>query len=237
VVGLLSELRGAAGSDAGPSHEAGSTPSRTRWSLLARRRTTGQWFAAGAEAWNVRDRHMTETLERLMDRHGKAAKAVVWEHNTHVGDARYTDMADDGMVNVGQLVRESHAPDDVVIVGFGSHRGTVTASDRWGGSTQTMLLPAARRRSIERLLHDSLGKRPAALFVFGQESTTWATERRGHRAVGVVYRPDAEGGNYVPTVLARRYDAFCWIDETSALTPLHPIGRAGGEMETWPSGT
>ncbi len=85
-----------------------------------------------AESWNVRDRHMTDTLDRLVAHHGPGAKAVVWEHNTHVGDARYTDMADEGMVNVGQLVRERHGEDDVVIVGFGGHRGRVVASRRWG---------------------------------------------------------------------------------------------------------
>ena len=74
----------------------------------------------GADSWNVRDRHMAETLDRLMAHHGPAAKAIVWEHNTHIGDARYTDMADDGMVNVGQLVRERHGEDGVVLVGFGS---------------------------------------------------------------------------------------------------------------------
>src|SRR5205807_9830134 len=85
----------------------------------------------GPDSWNVRDRHMAETLERLMRHHGPDAKAIVWEHNTHIGDARFTDMADDGTVNVGQLVREGHAKEGVVLVGFGTHRGRVIAGQEW----------------------------------------------------------------------------------------------------------
>jgi erythromycin esterase-like protein len=86
----------------------------------------------GSSSWNVRDRHMVETLERLMRHHGPEAKAIVWEHNTHIGDARYTDMANVGMVNVGQLVRDQWGVEDVVLVGFGSHRGSVIAGAEWG---------------------------------------------------------------------------------------------------------
>jgi erythromycin esterase len=191
----------------------------------------------GPESWNVRDRHMAATLDRLMSHHGEASKAVVWEHNTHVGDARWTDMAEAGMVNVGQLLREAHAEDGVVLVGFGSHRGSVVAADRWGGTAQRMTLPAARPGSVEALLHDALPVGEPALFVFGDDPPSWAVRQLDHRAVGVVYDARRERwGNYVPTVLARRYDAFCWFDETSALTPLHSSGATGGEMETWPSG-
>lgn len=208
------------------------------------------WSAAGAEAyyravvrggpqsWNVRDEHMTDTLDRVADHHGPGAKVVVWEHNTHVGDARFTDMARAGMVNVGQLVRERHRDEGVVLVGFGSHRGTVVAADRWGGRTEVMPLPPAREGSVEHLLHTALGPGASALFVFGDELPGWADEHRDHRAVGVVYRPQAERwGNYVPTVLGRRYDVFCWLDETRALDPLHGTREHGGERETWPSGT
>src|SRR5206468_8661081 len=98
----------------------------------------------GPESWNIRDRHMVETLERLMRHHGPQAKAIVWEHNTHIGDARFTDMADDGTVNVGQLVREAHAADGVVLVGFGSHRGSVIASEGWDEPYQKMPVPPGR---------------------------------------------------------------------------------------------
>jgi erythromycin esterase len=86
----------------------------------------------GPTSWNVRDSHMVETLERLMVHHGPAAKAIVWEHNTHIGDARFTDMARGGMFNVGQLVRQEHDADDAALVGFGTHRGTVVAGEEWG---------------------------------------------------------------------------------------------------------
>ena len=93
----------------------------------------------GPESWNVRDRHMAETLDRLLKHHGPKAKAIVWEHNTHIGDARFTDMAGDGMVNVGQLARERYGDGDVVLIGFGSHRGRVIAgasgTRRWNGWT------------------------------------------------------------------------------------------------------
>ncbi len=98
----------------------------------------------GAASWNVRDRHMAETLERLMQQHGPEARGIVWEHNTHIGDARYTDMARSGMVNVGQLAREERGDEDVVLVGFGSYRGSVIAGARWGAPMQRMTVPPAR---------------------------------------------------------------------------------------------
>ena len=98
----------------------------------------------GPDSWNIRDRHMTETLERLDAHHGPSAKAIVWEHNTHIGDARFTDMAEDDMVNIGQLVRESHETEDVVLVGFGGYRGSVIAGHQWDAPMETMTVPAAR---------------------------------------------------------------------------------------------
>ncbi|CAL9347872.1 erythromycin esterase family protein [Streptomyces sp. enrichment culture] len=98
----------------------------------------------GPESWNTRDRHMADTLDRLMTHHGAGAKAVVWEHNTHVGDARATDMADAGTVDVGRLVRERNPVGDVVLVGFGSYEGTVTAADFRGAPPRVMRVPPAR---------------------------------------------------------------------------------------------
>ena len=105
------------------------------------------------DSWNVRDLHMAETLDRLMKHHGRRAKAIVWEHNTHIGDARYTDMAEDGMVNIGQLVRERHADAGVVLVGFGSHHGSVIAGREWDAPMERMPLPPARAGSWEDVLH------------------------------------------------------------------------------------
>lgn len=195
----------------------------------------------GPDSWNVRDRHMADTLDRLMEFHGPGAKAVVWEHNTHVGDARATDMAAAGMVNVGQLVRERHAADGVVLVGFGSYEGTVIASDFWGGHPHVMPVPPAREGSLEELLHRALPG-DDGLFVFPEDPSAdgghrWLREEYDHRAIGVVYDPRREKwGNYVATVLGQRYDAFCFLDLTTALTPLHTVPADTSEEETWPTG-
>jgi erythromycin esterase-like protein len=188
----------------------------------------------GPDSWNIRDRHMNETLERLMRLHGPAAKAIVWEHNTHIGDARHTDMADDGMVNIGQLVREAHAPADVVLVGFGSYRGSVIAGKEWDAPMERMDVPPGREGSWERVLHEAgAGDK---LFVFA-DPTREMLRVRGHRAIGVVYHPEYEHfGNYVPTVLPRRYDAFLFLDETRALHPLHMPADLRKVPETYPSG-
>ncbi|HLH21774.1 MAG TPA: erythromycin esterase family protein [Chloroflexota bacterium] len=204
----------------------------------------------GPDSWNVRDQHMVETLERLMQLHGPDAKAIVWEHNTHIGDARATDMARSGMVNVGQLVRERDWRDGVVLVGFGSHRGSVIAGDEWGAPMERMSVPPAQPDTHEAVLHDALGGENA-LFLFdgtaagalpAPGSLDAAADPlltpRGHRAIGVVYNPAFERfGNYVPTILSLRYDAFLYLDETHALHPLHLQPQPEGEPpETYPSG-
>jgi len=190
---------------------------------------------ADNESWNVRDYHMADTLDRLLSHHGTNAKAVVWEHNTHIGDARATDMAHAGMVNVGQLARERHGREGVVLVGFGGHRGAVIAADEWGGTIRHLPVPPAPSGTHEQLLHDAWGR--PGLFVFPSDrDSDWLQARRGHRAIGVVYRPRSDRfGNWVPTVLGRRYDAFCYFDETSALHPLHAeFPQARAEQETYP---
>lgn len=186
-------------------------------------------------SWNVRDHHMVDTLDRLMDAYGPSARAVVWAHNTHVGDARATDMAAAGMVNVGQLVRERHASAGVVSIGFGSHRGSVIASDFWGGPVQRMTVPPARNGSVEATLHEAHADQDTLLLL--DSSPTWTADVRGHRAIGVVYRPARDHvGNYVPTILNRRYDAFIHCDHTTALHPLHAIEHVTAEVETYPHG-
>ena len=194
----------------------------------------------GPASWNVRDHHMVETLDRLMSYYGPTAKAIVWEHNTHVGDARFTDMARAGMVNVGQLVRQAHESDDVLIVGFGTHRGTVIAAEEWGAAMQTMRVPEARPGSYEAVLHHT--GFPDFLLPFAEREAHPVVddlrEPRGHRAIGVVYHPELEQyGNYVPTILPERYDAFIYLDETRAVAPLHlPVHADRDLPETYPSG-
>jgi erythromycin esterase-like protein len=194
----------------------------------------------GPASWNVRDHHMVETLDRLMAHHGDRAKAIVWEHNTHIGDARFTNMARAGMVNVGQLVREEHDREGVLLVGFGTHRGSVIAAGEWGAPMQRMRVPEARAGSLEDLLHRAGGGEDL-LLVFNGADDGGIRGLGGpidHRAIGVVYDPRAERwGNYVPSVVPRRYDAFLFSDETQALDPLHLGVRVDGEVpETFPSG-
>jgi erythromycin esterase-like protein len=176
-----------------------------------------------AESWNVRDVHMVDTLDRLLARSEDPAgtKAVLWEHNTHIGDARATDMARAGMVNVGQLLRERHGRDDVVLVGLGGHRGGVIAGEKWGAQMTRMPVPPARPGSLEARLHDAVGEDSLFVWPPGAQSDLLRA-RLDHRAIGVVYRPEREKwGNYVPTVLGERYDAFLYLEETAPLQPLH----------------
>jgi erythromycin esterase-like protein len=171
-----------------------------------------------ADSWNVRDRHMVEALRLLAEHHGPDANVIVWEHNTHIGDARATDMEADGMVNVGQLVREAHGEADVFAIGFGTYRGTVIAAKAWGATMVTMQVPPAQPGSWEELVHRA-GAHDHILLL-RKEDPILGHEVLGHRAIGVVYRPTYERGNYVPSVMARRYDAFVHVDESHALRPL-----------------
>ncbi|MBT2661184.1 erythromycin esterase family protein [Bacillus sp. ISL-45] len=172
----------------------------------------------GAEDWNIRDTHMVSALEKVVHAHGEGAKAIIWEHNTHIGDARATDMADEGMINVGQILREKYGQ-GVYAIGFGTHHGTVIASDQWGGSVDVMDVPEAQNGSWEDALHQAGAFDKYILF--SQENERDFDRVLGHRAIGVVYDPKLEHlGNYVPSYIARRYDAFIFIDETRALSPI-----------------
>ncbi|MEV0900291.1 erythromycin esterase family protein [Actinoplanes sp. NPDC049802] len=191
----------------------------------------------GPEAWNIRDRHMVQTLDRLLRRYGPASKAVVWAHNTHVGDARATDQSQYGEVTLGQLARERFGDAQVLLVGFGTYRGTVIAGSGWGQPMEVMGVPPARPGSLEEVLHEAAP--PCGLFVFPDEGTRpdLLTTELPHRAIGVVYKPARERwSNYVPTVLGERYDAFLWFGETRALRPLHTLRVDVHEPETYPSG-
>ncbi|EWT02069.1 protein-L-isoaspartate O-methyltransferase [Intrasporangium oryzae NRRL B-24470] len=235
VVGLLVEVRrrtleSAAGDEvafaAGQNAEVAAGAERYYRAMVRGDRTS----------WNVRDLHMADTIDRLTDHLGPESKGIVWEHNTHVGDARATDMARAGMVNVGQLVRERHHDEGVVLVGFAGHRGTVVAGSGWGEPEEVMQVPLARAGTHEDLLHRALGE-PSVL-VFGPDrSGPWLSCWLGHRAIGVVYAPERSRGNEVPTRMGARYDALVWFEETRALQPLHHEGRpVEPEYETEPTG-
>ena len=194
-------------------------------------------IGGGAHSWNIRDQHMEETLERLLDFHGGDARVIVWEHNTHVGDARATDMLDDGMFNIGELARKKYGVDAVVLVGFGSYKGTVLAGKSWGAMMQTIQLPEARKGSWEYLLHQAGAENKLLLMNDFINNDLMMKNHLGHRAVGVVYNPQMEQyGNYVPTILPMRYDAFIYLDETRALHPLHIQPDGHKVPETFPFG-
>src|SRR5687768_11292851 len=190
----------------------------------------------GSSSWNIRDSHMEETLERLLELHGAHSKAIVWEHNTHIGDSRATDMIDEGMYNIGELVRTKYKKEDVFLVGFGTYKGRVIAGNSWGAAMHDVEVPEARESSWEYLLHQA-GADNKLLFMDEFSQSAFAGKRIGHRAIGVVYRAAYESrGNYVPSILPQRYDAFIFIDKTKALHPLHITPYDGQMPDTYPFG-
>jgi erythromycin esterase-like protein len=195
----------------------------------------------GTASWNVRDHHMMNTLERLMKFHGNDAKSIVWAHNTHIGDARATDMTRAKMVNLGQLAREQAGRENVVLVGFGTYKGSVIAAKEWGEQMEKMPVPSAVYGSWDNFLHsldNNNGQDKLLIFDNIDKIETPLLEPKGQRAIGVIYNPSYERyGNYVETILPVRYDAFLFIDETHALHPLHMPVSAGRELpETFPTG-
>lgn len=175
----------------------------------------------GPLSWNLRDDHMVDTLGSLMRFHGRTAKGIIWEHNTHIGDARATDMVRHGMQNVGQLVREKYSREGVYAIGFGSYAGSVIAGRGWGEVMQEMDVPVAKPRSWEHMMH-SHSPKDRIVFMDEEMRKMIGREEINHRAIGVVYNPESEyPGNYVPSKMPFRYDAFIYIDQTTALHPLH----------------
>ncbi len=248
VVGILRELRARAGvylsetlkgSDADPLIARELLFDAQQNALVAKNAEAyyRTMVRGGAASWNLRDGHMIETLDRLLAHHGPRSRGIVWEHNTHIGDARATDMAAGGMVNVGQLAREKYGDDDVLLVGFSSYEGTVIAGRWWGAPMEVMHVPRARRGSWEDILHET-GRGDGIIPTDALANVADASSRRGHRAIGVVYQPAHEmHGNYVPTVLPDRYDILLHIDRTSALAPLHyPADDDGEPPVSFPSG-
>lgn len=195
-------------------------------------------MTSDVESWNLRDRHMATVLDKLLAHVGPGAKAVLWEHNTHVGDFRATGEGAHGYLNIGQLVREQYG-NDAVAVGFGTHRGTVTCSSEWDGVAEFKRVPPARPGSYEDVFHLS-GVRNFYLRLKGLQPIDmpegWLFQAQDERAIGVVYFPEREAyGNYLASRLAERYDAYFFFDETLAVEPLDP-GREPPGLETYPMG-
>jgi protein-L-isoaspartate(D-aspartate) O-methyltransferase len=196
-------------------------------------------YYGGAESWNLRDTHMFETLEHLLDAHGPQSKAVVWAHNSHIGDARHTEMgrARDEL-NIGQLCRERFG-DAAALVGFGTHTGTVAAATDWDDDMEVKRVRPSRGDSIERLCHDSGVPRFLLDLREGRHDALRRRllEPRLERFIGVIYRPETElQSHYAEVSLPRQFDAWVWFDHTTAVTPLGPQHPGPGVPETYPTG-
>ncbi|MEA2268372.1 MAG: hypothetical protein QOC64_982 [Solirubrobacteraceae bacterium] len=191
-------------------------------------------FRGGIESWNLRDTHMAETLDGVvahLDRTRGRTKAVVWEHNSHLGDARATELGQAGELNVGQLVRERHG-EHAVLVGFTTYTGRVTAASDWGAPAERKLVRRALVGSWEELFHEK--GVPAFLL-----DPSGLPGRRLERAIGVVYRPVTERiSHYFHARLAGQFDLVVHIDETTAVEPLERTSEwvAGELPETFPTG-
>ena len=195
-------------------------------------------YFGSAESWNLRDRHMFETLDHLLDFKGPDAKAVVWAHNSHIGDAAFTEM---GLVreeiNIGQLCREKFGA-SAMLIGFGTHTGTVAAATDWDAPMDVKRVLPSRPDSYERIAHDSRVPRFLLDLRAGRndEVRRELLDTRLERFIGVIYRPDTERlSHYSAAQLPRQFDAYVWFDETRAVTPL-PTESQPGEEETYPFG-
>ena len=195
-------------------------------------------YYASAESWNLRDRHMFETLNHLMDWRGKNAKAVVWAHNSHIGNAAATDMGKArDEINIGQLCREQFGA-DAALIGFGTDRGTVAAADDWDGPMKIKTVRPAHSESYERLCLDSGVRRFLVDLREGQRKPLRSALMPGRleRAIGVIYRPETElASHYFEAHLPQQFDGYVWFEETHAVTPL-PIEATRGTPETYPFG-
>jgi erythromycin esterase-like protein len=197
-------------------------------------------FAGRAESWNLRDRHMVETLDALLafhEAHGRREKVVLWAHNSHLGDARATEMGAGGELNVGQLVRERY-PSDAVLVGFLTYQGTVTAASNWDEPAERKIVRPGLAGSYEALLHET-GMRNALLDLTGSGRAARGLDQpRLERAIGVIYRPETERlSHYFHARLPQQFDAVLYYDATRAVEPLERTGlwERGEVPETFPS--
>jgi erythromycin esterase-like protein len=201
-------------------------------------------YRGAEESWNLRDTHMFETLNMILDAKGQNAKAIVWAHNSHIGNAAFTDM---GMhrdeLNIGQLAKQKFG-DKARLIGFGTHTGTVAAADDWDAPMKIKQVRQSLPESYERVSHES-GRERFLLDLrdgeLGHQIRETLMEPRLERFIGVIYRPDTERwSHYSEAILPRQFDVWIWFDETHAVTPLpgelRPGEAAGHEEETYPFG-
>ena len=199
-------------------------------------------FRGSVASWNLRDGHMAETLESLvrhLERQGQQAKVVVWEHNSHLGDARATEMSERGELNVGQLVRERYGT-SAVLIGFSTYTGTVTAATDWDGPAERKRVRPALKESYEALFHEA-GEPRFLILSQVEAAAPVLSEPRLERAIGVIYRPETERqSHYFYARLTDQFDAVLHLDQTRAVEPLERNAAweagAGEPAETFPFG-
>ena len=198
-----------------------------------------EMYRGSASSWNLRDGHMVDTLDALarhLDEPGKPSKIIVWAHNSHVGDARFTQMSHRGEVNVGQLVRE-FAPLETFIIGFTTDHGYVTAASEWGGPAERKRVRSALPGSYEHAFHEQ--ESDAFILPLLRNPGHRLPSNLIERAIGVIYRPESErASHWFHADLARQFDAVIHVDRTSALVPLErtPLWDMGEPPETYPTG-
>jgi erythromycin esterase-like protein len=195
-------------------------------------------YYGNAQSWNLRDQHMFDTLERVLAHRGPDSKAVVWAHNSHIGDAEFTEMGQvRGELNIGQLARARFG-DDAALIGFGTDRGTVAAASDWDQPMEIKQIRPARNDSYEGRSRD------AGIEAFfletgpGQKANVRdaLAEPLLERAIGVIYRPETELlSHYFQAELSRQFDAWIWFTETEAVA-ARPVAHPHGPDETYPFG-
>jgi erythromycin esterase-like protein len=197
-------------------------------------------YYGAAESWNLRDTHMFETLTQILDAKGPDSKAMVWAHNSHIGNAHYTDMGQRrGELNIGQLTKEKFG-DEARLIGFGTHSGTVAAADDWDEPMRIKTVRPSLPESYERMAHDS--GMPRFLLDLREDRLDYdlgaaLIEPRLERYIGVIYRPETERwSHYSDAILPKQYDGWVWFDETKAVTPLPAPEPHVIEEETYPFG-
>jgi erythromycin esterase-like protein len=188
-------------------------------------------------SWNLRDSHMFETLKNLLAFHGTDSKAVVWAHNSHVGNAGATEMAARGEHNIGQLCRKEFG-DQAYLIGFGTHSGTVAAASDWGGPMEVKTVRPSLPNSYEQLCHTT----GLARFMLGLRGRgdlcgpRSLGKERLERAIGVIYRPETElASHYFRASLPQQFDEYVWFDDTHAVAPLDTT-ELRGLPDTYPFG-
>jgi len=193
-------------------------------------------YEGSVKSWNLRDQHMFDTLEHLLDFHGPDSKAVVWAHNSHLGNAEATEMGTRGEINVGSLCRERFG-DSAYLIGFGTHQGTVAAASDWGAPMEIKNIVPSVPGSIERLCHDT---GVSAFFLplrhGSKDLIKQLRQPRLDRAIGVIYRPETElASHYFKASLSQQFDEYIWVDETRAVDALASEVEPG-IPETFPFG-